>query len=162
MILEDVISESTLENGREALSVVLANIKVHFDYYDSFPKDSVLLGDNWYFLTHIDYKIHKPPCGSTLLSDFSVSVVSNDQFRRNLPIPEVLERIKKYAKEEEMALLLFSGGRVDEAYRLWSDKDRRNGWYIVNEDDKKISVFPHARITYERNPVQVDFRAMNR
>lgn len=162
MVLDDIISEITLENEGEAISVVLANFKVHLDFYDSFPKESVLLGNNWYFLADTKYTIQKPPCGSILPSDLSARIISKSQFRRNLPIPQVLEKIKKYAKGKEIALLLFSEARVGEAHSLWPDKDNRTCWYVVNEDDKKISVFPYARSTYEMNPVEVSFRATNK
>lgn len=149
MILDDTVLEFEEREEHEAFKVILTNAALHLRFHDSFPKDVLMMGDNWYILAPIQYSTQKM---SNIREPIKNNYFTGKRYHR---IPHIIGKLKNDIKGEELALLLFSEGRVFEADILWPDKERFAGWYIVNYDNKKISVFPYARKTFEINPIKV-------
>lgn len=157
MILDDRVLKFEEEEQHEALKVVLANAALHLCFHDSFPKDVLVMGDNWYMLVPIDYSIQNSSDIDEQMR-YNIRAQIKDKYftgKRCNPISHIIERLKNDIQNEELALLLFSEDRVREAENLWPVKEEFTGWYVAHYDNKKISVFPYARNTFETNPIEV-------
>ena len=158
MALNDLIEKLEMEDQKEAMGVLLTNALTHLMFHDTYPKYSLLLGVNWYMLAQVEDNIehYSPDKGQPMActARINLKVVASTEDKYYF-MPDILKRLENNIPYKDLALLLFSEARILEADRLWPNKEKLSGWYTVDYDGKKLSVFPHARETFEINTVAV-------